>query len=399
MLFAQRAFMRFWVARLSGSAANQMMMVAVAWQMYDLTGSAWDLGLVGLLQFLPALMLTLVTGHVADRYNRGRILALCMVVQAALAAGFVLASAEHWVNREWLLALAVGLGTVKAFQMPTSQALVPLLVPQELLARALAFSSAGMQASIIAGPALGGFIYVAGAHAVYAVCGVLFAIAAALLLGLRYDHAPPPKEPVTLATIFAGVSYIWQRKVVLGAVSLDLFAVLLGGATALLPVYARDILHVGAQGLGVLRGSPAIGAVAMAIAVAHWPPRKHAGAAMLSGVAGFELAIILFGLSRNFWLSVAALAFSGAADMVSVIVRHTLIQLDTPDEMRGRVSAVNVVFIGASNEVGQFESGITAQWFGAVPSVVLGGLGTIAVVLAWTRVFPALRRFHQPKTG
>ena len=392
MLFAQRAFMRFWVARLSGSAANQMMMVAVAWQMYDLTGRAWDLGLVGLLQFLPALMLTLVTGHVADRYNRGRILALCMVVQAALAAGFVVASAEHWVNREWLLALAVALGTVKAFQMPTSQALAPLLVPSELLARALAFSSAGMQASIIAGPALGGFIYVAGAHAVYAVCGVLFAIAAALLLGLRYDHAPPPKQPVTLATIFAGVSYIWQRKVVLGAISLDLFAVLLGGATALLPMFARDVLHVGPWGLGLLRGAPAVGALAMSVALSRWPVVRRVGHVMFGAVAVYGVAILVFALSRDFVLSAFALAVSGAADMVSVVIRQSLVQLETPNAMRGRVSAVNSIFIGASNQLGEFESGAVAAWLGPVGSVLFGGIGTLLVVVTWMKLFPALAR-------
>jgi len=391
-LFAHRDYMHFWFSRLSGAAANQMMMVAVAWQMYDLTGSAWDLGLVGLLQFLPALVLALVAGHVADRYNRGRILCACMVVQAVLAAAFVYASAGHWVTREWLLALSVALGTVKAFQMPTSQSLAPLLVPAHSLPRALAFSSAGMQASIIVGPAVGGFIYVAGAQAVYAACGGLFALAAGFLLRLRYDHAPAPKEPVTLATLFAGVAYIWQRKVVLGAISLDLFAVLLGVATALLPIFAKDVLHVGPWGLGILRGAPAIGALGMSVALTRWPVTRRVGQVMFASVVVYGVAVLGFALSASFAVSVLALAVSGAADMVSVVIRQSLVQLETPNEMRGRVSAVNSIFIGASNQLGEFESGAVAALLGPVGSVVFGGVGTLVVAATWMRLFPSLAR-------
>lgn len=381
--------MHFWLSRLSGAAANQMMMVAVAWQMYDLTGSAWDLGLVGLLQFIPALVLTLVAGHVADRYQRGRVLAACMIVQALLAASLVLASTEHWVTRELLLALSVALGTVKTFQMPTSQSLAPLLVPAPLLPRALAFSSAGMQGSIIAGPALGGFIYVAGAHAVYAVCGSLFAIAAALLMRLREDYQPP-KEPVTLATIFAGVNYIWQRKVVLGAISLDLFAVLLGGATALLPIFAKDVLHAGPWGLGILRGAPAMGALAMSVALTRWPVTRRVGHVMFAAVLIYGVSILAFAMSTWFLLSMLALAVSGAADMVSVVIRQSLVQLETPNDMRGRVSAVNSIFIGASNQLGEFESGAVAALLGPVGSVLFGGIGTLLVAATWMKLFPAL---------
>jgi MFS family permease len=389
-LFAQRAYMQFWFSRLAGAAGNQMMMVAVGWQMYDLTGSAWDLGLVGLLQFLPALVLTLPAGHVADRHHRGRIVAAAMGASALLGLVLALASRGHWASRELLLLLSVALGTVKAFQMPASQSLAPLLVPAALLPRALAFSSSAMQASIIVGPALGGFIYVAGADAVYAVCTALFALGCVLILRLRYEHDPPPKEPVTLQTVFAGVVYIWQRKVILGAISLDLFAVLLGGATALLPIFAKDVLHVGPWGLGLLRAAPGVGALLMSAALTRWPVTRGVGRVMFAAVAVYGVATLVFGLSTWFWSSLAALFVSGAADMVSVVIRQTLVQLETPNEMRGRVSAVNSIFIGASNQLGEFESGAVAAWIGPVGSVVTGGIGTLMVVGAWMKLFPSL---------
>lgn len=387
-----RAFLQFWWGRLAGTAANQMMMVAVGWQMYDLTGSAWDLGLVGLLQFLPALALTLAAGHVADRYRRERVLALCMAAQLAVAAVLLGATLAHAAGRELLLGLSLALGGAKAFQMPAQQALAPLLVPPEVLPRALAFSSAGMQGAIIAGPALGGFIYVAGAVAVYAVCAALFALAAALLLRLRYDHAPAPREPVTLASLLAGVRYIGARPVVLGAISLDLFAVLLGGATALLPIFAKEVLHVGPWGLGLLRGAPAAGALAMSLVLTRWPISRRVGHAMFAAVGIYGLATLAFALSEVFLLSLLALAISGAADMVSVVIRQSLVQLETPDAMRGRVSAVNSIFIGASNQLGEFESGTTAAWLGPVGSVLLGGVGTLVVAGLWMRLFPDLAR-------
>ncbi len=367
-----------------------MLMVAVGWQMYDLTGSAWDLGLVGLLQFLPAVPLALVAGHVIDRFHRARILAVCMAVQVGVA--LLLAGASHggWAGRELLLALSVVLGAVRAFQMPSQQALTPSLVPQPLLPRALAFSSAGLQGAVIAGPALGGFIFVAGATAVYASSAVLFMLAGALCLVIHYEHQPPPSLPVDWATLLAGVHFIWQRKTVLGAISLDLFAVLLGGATALLPMFAKDVLHVGPWGLGLLRGAPALGALLMSVALTRWPVRRRTGHTLLGAVAVYGASQLAFGLSTVFALSLAALALSGAADMVSVVIRQTLVQLETPDEMRGRVSAVNSVFIGASNQLGEFESGATAAWLGPVGSVVLGGVGTLMVAALWLRLFPTL---------
>lgn len=391
-LFSYRAYMRFWFGRLASTMGNQMLMVAVGWQMYDLTGSAWDLGLVGLYQFMPALVLTLVAGHVADRHQRSRVLALCFVAQAVAALVLVVATHGAWASRELLLALSVALGIAKAFQMPAQQALVPLLVPPDMLPRALAFSSAGMQAAIVGGPALGGFIYVAGADVVYAVCAALFATACALMLSVRYEHAPPPKEPVTLDTLLAGVRFIWQRPPVLGAISLDLFAVLLGGATALLPMFAKDVLHVGPWGLGLLRGAPAVGALALSAVMTRWPVQRRVGRMLFAAVAVYGFATLTFALSTVFVLSFVALLVSGAADMVSVVIRQSLVQLDTPNEMRGRVSAVNSIFIGASNQLGEFESGATAALLGPVGSVLLGGAGTLVVVLAWMKLFPTLAR-------
>jgi len=385
-------FMRFWFARLAGSAGSQMMMVAVGWQMYELTSSAWDLGLVGLLQFLPALLLTLPAGHAADRWHRGRILAACFALQMLVAALLAASAWGHWATRELLLGISVLLGTARAFQMPVQQALPPLLVPDAVLPRALAFSSAGMQVAIIGGPALGGFLYAAGASVVYAVCAALFIGALWLAVGLRYHHEPPPKESVTLATVFAGVSFIRSREAMLGAISLDLFAVLLGGAVALLPIFAKDILHVGAWGLGLLRSAPAAGALLLSVWLTRRPIERHVGRAMFIAVIVFGLATLAFGLSSSFWISLVALFVSGAADMVSVVIRQTLVQLETPNEMRGRVSAVNAIFIGASNQLGEFESGVTAAWLGPVGSVVLGGVGTIVVALTWMRLFPALAR-------
>ena len=389
-LRAYRGFMQLWWARLAGVSAGQMLMVAVGWQVYDLTGSAWDLGLVGLLQFVPALVLALPAGQLVDRWHRGRILAACMAVLAATAVLLATASLGGWVTRELLLGVSVLLGAVRAFQMPATQALTPLLVPPALLARALAFSSGGLQAAVIAGPAMGGFAYAAGGGAVYGLCAALFALAGALTLRIRYEHAPPPHEPTTWRTVLAGVHFVWGHKVVLGAVSLDLFAVLLGGATALLPMFAKDVLHVGPWGLGLLRAAPAAGALAMSVLLAHRPIERRAGHKLLGAVAVFGAAQLVFGLSTVFWLSMAALAVSGAADMVSVVVRQTLVQLETPDAMRGRVSAVNGLFIGASNQLGEFESGATAALMGAVGSVVLGGVGTLAVAALWWRLFPGL---------
>jgi len=391
-LAPHRSFLRFLAARVASTTAQQMLMVALGWQMYELTGSAWDLGLVGFAQFVPALALALVAGHVIDRHPRHRIVAACLILQTLVALSIGTATVAGVASREWILGLSVLLGAAKAFQMPAQQALTPQLVALEVLPRALAFGSGCVQAAIIAGPAIGGFVYAFGASAVYGLSAALFFTGTLLLLTLRMQRTALAREPVSLATVFAGVRFIWHRKPVLGAISLDLFAVLLGGATALLPIFARDILHTGPWGVGVLRGAPAVGALTMSLALARWPIERHVGRVMFAAVAVYGCATIGFGLSTMFWLSFVTLVASGAADMISVVIRQSLVQLDTPDAMRGRVSAVNSIFIGASNQLGEFESGVAAALLGAVGAVVLGGVGTLAIVALWMKMFPELAR-------
>ena len=391
-LLAQRRFVRYWVSRLTGNLANQMLLVAIAWQMYEITGSAWDLGLVGLYQFVPALLLTLVAGQVADRFNRGHIILACFVAQAVTSAVLWLAAVDGWLHRELLLVLSIVLGAARAFQMPAQQALLPLLVTERLFPRAMAFSAGGLQVSVMGGPALGGFLFAAGAPVVYGVCLGLMLLACGLMQRVKIASVAPSREPVTLETVLAGVVFVWRRKLLLGAISLDLFAVLLGGATALLPIYAKDILMVGPWGLGLLRAAPAVGALFISVVMTRWPLQEKVGRKLLGAVAVFGVAIMVFAVSTSFWLSMAALALSGAADMVSVVIRQTLVQLETPDEMRGRVSAVNTIFIGASNQLGEFESGATAALMGPVAAALVGGLGTLGVALLWGRLFPSLAR-------
>ena len=391
-LIRQQAFLRYWCARIAATAGAQMLMVVVGWEMYSLTNSAWDLGLVGLYQFLPALLLTLPAGHLADHVNRRLIFSVTSASWGGTAVLLVISSHQHWLSRELLLGVSILMGTIRAFQMPAQQSLMPQLVPLRLLPRATAFSSGGAQAAIIVGPALGGIIYLLGATTVYSVCAILFTLACAFLLSVKYNPTIHPTEPATLKTVFAGVSFIWKHKVLLGAVSLDLFAVLLGGAVALLPIYAKDILHVGPVGLGMLRSAPAVGALAMSILLARWPLGHHVGKILLYAVAVYGLCMVIFGSSTYFVVSLLALMVSGMADMVSVVIRLSLVALETPDAMRGRVSAVNSIFIGASNQLGEFESGATAAWFGPVGAVVLGGIGTLLIAASWVKLFPPLAR-------
>jgi MFS family permease len=388
-------FRYFMMARFLITAASEMQAVAVAWQVFGLTHRPLDLGLVGLAQFLPGILLFLAAGHTADHFPRKQIIASCYGA-FSITSLLLLIFALHGVLHVWPIYVALlWNGTVRAFNGPAAQSFLPLIVQPEHFQNAVSWSSSIFQVSVILGPTLGGILYgwTGSPVPVYAASMTAYLLALLLFSQLRVASVVRLRMPVSLETVLEGLRFIWRNKLVLGAMSLDLFAVLLGGAVALLPVYAHDILHVGARGLGILRSAPGAGAVLMAIAAAHWPPRKHAGKAMLAGVFGFGLGTLVFGLSHTFTLSLAALAMCGACDMVSVIVRHTLIQMGTPDAMRGRVSAVNMVFIGASNEVGQFESGITAQWFGAVPAVVLGGIGTIAIVIAWAGLFPPLRDY------
>ncbi len=390
-LLAQRQFMRFWLARIFGVSAHQMLMLAISWHMYELTGSAWDLGLVGLFQFIPALVMALPAGHVIDRLHRGRIFATCMLVLALVAVVLGVATWQAQASRELIFVVAWVLGVTRAFQMPAQQAITPLLVPKHLFQRAIALSSTGVEVSVIGGPAIGGVLYLSGALTVYSVCAVLFTLSMLLTLWVRYEHVVRHNS-LSWQSLFAGVAFVWERKVLLGAISLDLFAVLLGGATALLPIFARDILHVGPDGLGLLRAAPAAGALCMSIVITRWPIQRQVGYKLLAAVAVFGLASSVFGISNSFVLSLAALAVTGAADNISVVTRLTLMQLETPDEMRGRVAAVNGVFIGASNELGEFESGLTAALWGPVASVVAGGVGTVLIAVSWLKLFPALAR-------
>jgi MFS family permease len=385
-----RSFRFFLWTRLAGNSANQMLLVALGWQVYDLTGSAWDLGLVGLYQFLPALVLTIPAGQLVDRVDRRAVLAASLALQLLVAAALAWGSWSGWIQRELIFALCVALGAARALQAPSQQAIVPSLVPLDDLPRALASSSAMLKVSIIGGPALGGFLYALGPEVTYGVCTALLALSLVFLSSIQ--RAPPraSSTPISIATLFAGFGYIWRHKVVLGAISLDLFAVLLGGATALLPMFAKDVLHVGPWGLGILRAAPAVGGLLMAALMARRPLDKRVGHWMFGSVAVYGLAILVFALSRDFTLSFVALAVSGAGDMVSVVIRQSLVQLETPDEMRGRVSAVNGTFIQASNQLGEFRAGAIAAWLGPVGSVVAGAIGTMIVVVLWIRLFPPL---------
>jgi len=394
--FSHPAFVRFQSARFFTVLATEMQSVAVGWQVYEMTHRPLDLGLVGLAQFLPTILLFLIAGHAADRYDRRRLLILCYAGYAACSGLLLLAAERHVAHVYPIYAILVLLGVVRSFSGPVSRAIQPQLVPPEHFANAVAWSSSIFQGAIILGPALGGLIYAAarGAPAVYALGLASGLIAVFATLRMRFEEKPRVREPVNRRTLLAGFRYIWREKLILGAISLDLFAVLLGGAVALLPVYAKEILSTGPWGLGLLRTAPGVGAATMAIFVAHRPMRR-AGVKMLWCVAGFGFFTITFGLSHSFWLSLIALFLVGASDMVSVIVRAILIQIATPDEMRGRVNAVDMIFIGASNELGEFESGLTAHWFGTVPAVVLGGIGTLIVVGLWAMGFPELRRADQ----
>jgi MFS family permease len=389
-LLSETPFRRYMTARVGSITAQQMILLAVSWHMYDLTSSAWDLGLVGLFQFMPGLATTFIAGHCADRMHRGRIVAVCLAAQAVTAALLMAATLTHVVTRDVLLALSLALGAIRPFQMAGQQALLPMLVPQRLLARSMALSTVVQQICVVAGPALGGLLFAIGVNAVYLVCAVLFCVSAAMCAFVRYDYVPPPREPVTAATVLAGLRFVWSNPVLLGGISLDLFAVLFGGATALLPVYAREILHVGPQGLGLLRSAPAVGALCVGLFLSRHTIRSGVGKKLLIAVAIYGISIVAFGVSRSFLLSLVLLAISGGADTISVVVRQTLVQLETPDRMRGRVSAVNTLFIGASNQLGEFESGAMATAFGVVGSVVLGGCLTVLISIAWSRLFKPL---------
>jgi MFS family permease len=393
-VYRRRDFALFIASRFLSTVATQVQSVAVGWQIYDLTRDPLALGLVGLFQFVPMFLLTLPAGDISDRVDQRRIFSASLMAQAATSGLLLVLTISH-SHAVWPFYLVLSLfGAARGFAGPASQSLLPFLVSREALPRALAWGSSSFQVAVLVGPALGGFLFVLGSSAAYAVCCASFLLAgiAALFLGGRRREQVAQTLTTAVERVSEGVRFVRARSVILGAISLDLFAVLLGGATALLPIFARDILHVGPVGLGLLRSAPALGAAIVGMALGRRPLQRHAGQVMFAAVAAFGVATIVFGLSTNFYLSLAALAVLGATDMLSVFIRHALIQFATPDAMRGRVSAVNVLFIGASNELGEFESGLTAAWFGTVPAVVIGGIGTLLVVAAWMRFFPPLRR-------
>jgi MFS family permease len=370
-----------------------MLGVAVGWQLYDLTGRALDLGLVGLAQFVPMILLTLVVGQVADRLDRRLIVVVCEVVKAAAAGTLALATLGGRQSRTSILALLALLGAAQTFENPAMTALVPEVVPRSRIAPAMAWVISAGQTAQIVGPALGGALYAAGPATVYATAGVLALLAGVLVAAVRVERAAPRmREPITLESVFSGAEFIRSRRVLLGAISLDLFAVLLGGATALLPVFAKDVLRVGPVGLGLLRSAPAVGALATSVFLARYPLERRIGPRLFASVLVFGAATVVFGLSSHFALSLAALTVLGAADVVSMVIRVSLAQIRTPSAMRGRVSAVHSLFTGTSNQLGAFESGVVAALVGAVPSVVIGGAGTVLVAALWMVLFPELRR-------
>jgi MFS family permease len=394
-LLRHRPFLLFFAARGLSSFAYQIAAVAVGWQVYALTHSAFYLGLIGLAQFLPVAGLTFLAGHAADRYPRQLVVRLCQMVEGAAAVFLAWGSFGGWLTVADIFAAITLLGAARAFESPAVSALLPGVVPEGLLQKGTALSSSVFQLATIVGPALGGLIYAISPAVPYAVMAVGWLLSGLLIGGIGVDRPVHPKEPPSFASLFAGVEFVRRNQAILGTISLDLFAVLLGGATALLPVYAKDILHTGPWGLGVLRGAPAVGALLMTVWITRFPLNRRVGLRMFQAVIVFGAATILFGVSRSVPVSIIALVLMGASDMVSVVIRLSLVQLRTPDEMRGRVGAVNFLFINASNQLGEFESGFTAALLGAVPAVVLGGVGTIAVALLWMRLFPALRNVEK----
>jgi MFS family permease len=394
-LIHQRPFVLFWLARLASTMGYQMLALTIGWQIYEITNSAFDLGLVGLIQFVPAVVLTLLIGHAADRYDRRLIVRVAQGVYVMAAVMITLALFNGMLGRNLLFAAVFMIGCARAFELPTAHALAPSLVPAPMISRAVAAWTSANQTAIICGPALGGLIYAASPVLVGMICLILFVCSITLISFVRAKGAPEKREPPTFASVLAGFNYIQSRHRLLGVITLDLFVVILGGATALLPIYARDILSVGPIGLGLLRSAPAAGALITSIVLARHPVERHIGRKMFAVVGIFGVATIVFGLSNSLGLSLLALAVLGASDAVSIVIRFSLVQIETPDEKRGRVSAINYLFVGSSNTLGEFESGLIAAWLGAVPSVVIGGLGSLLVAGVWIMLFPDLRRIDR----
>jgi MFS family permease len=391
-LIRQRSFVLFWCARTFSNGAFMMQGVAIAWQIYDLTNDPLDLGLVGLVQFFPLVLLSVIIGQVADRFDRRIIAAACQLAKAVAALALALSSANGWLGRDSMLMILFLSATARAFEMPAMHGLVPALVPIRLLPRAIAASASAQQTAVICGPSIGGLLYVFGPATVYTTCTAIFIAATVLISQTHIAGRAKERKPFNAETLFAGFAYVWSQPVLLGAILLDLFAVLLGGVTALLPIYARDILQAGPWALGVLRSAPAVGALSASIVLTRFGIRGRAGPVMFAAVGVFGAASLLFAVSSSIFASCLALAIYGASDAVSVVIRQTLVQLRTPYEMLGRVLAVNSMFTGSSGSLGEFRAGMVAAWLGAVPSALIGGLGAIAVMLIWMWAFPQLRR-------
>jgi MFS family permease len=398
-ILRQPSFVNFWVSRILSSTSFQMLSVAIGWQMYALTHDAFSLGFVGLAQFLPMVLLTFVVGQVADRYDRRKIVFFCQIIEGVIAALLLMGNLAGWLGREQILGAAAILGACRAFEGPSSSALLPQLVPKEILQKAIALSTSAGQTSQILGPSLGGLLYSLGPAFIYSTATVALLISGILTWLIRVEKSERKLAPVTLRSVFSGLEFVYRHPVILGTISLDLFAVLLGGATALLPIFAQDILHTGPWGLGLMRTAPAVGALLMSIILAYNPLKKAIGPILFGALAIFGLATMLFAISRNLYVSLLALGLVGASDVISVVIRSSLVQLQTPDEMRGRVNAVNSLFIGTSNQLGEFESGMLAGFIGASPAALVGGLGTIVIAGLWMYLFPSIRKIRSLSEG
>ncbi len=390
-LFSHRPFLLYFSGRLFSHFARQIIAVAVGWQVYEITGSAFHLGMVGLVQFLPALLLTFNAGHAADRYNRKRIVQLCQWIEGLAAAYLAWGSMSGSLSVLDIYLASAVLGAAAAFERPAGAAMLPNIVPNSMLQQATALATGAMHIASVGGPALGGFVFAFSPSAAYGMTAAFWLLAGIFNGALPLAHRQSTSGQISLGTLFAGLHFVRKNPTLLGTISLDLFAVLLGGATALLPIFAKDILHTDALGLGLLRAAPAIGALVTTAILARRPLQRRVGRRMFQAVIVFGLATVVFGLSTSVWLSLVALVVMGAADQISVVIRLSLVQLATPDHMRGRVSAVNFLFVNASNQLGEFESGVTAAWWGAVPAVLAGGVGSVMIALLWMRLFPTLR--------
>jgi MFS family permease len=395
-LLRVRAFRPLFLTRIVSNTANQMQAVAVGWQIYDLTGSALYLGLIGLIQFLPPVGFSLVAGQVSDRYDRRLILRCCYTVEACVSLGLLTLTNLHQPPVAAFFILLLMNGIARTFEGPSLQSLIPALVPRAVLGRAIAANSSASKIAQLTGPSLGGFLYTVGPNLIYGCCVALVCAAVVASAILPKPPAPSVRPKITWTTVFAGIAFIWKTQAILGAMSLDLAAVLFGGATALLPIFARDILDIGPWGFGLLRSSPALGGLLAAAILSRYPVTRAGGRVMFAGVFLYGCATVLFGVSRIELLSIPMLMLVGFGDMYSAVIRQTLIQTRTPDDMRGRVSAVNMLFVNTASQLGAFESGITADWFGAVGSVVVGGSAVLGIVALWIWRFPALRRIEHP---